>query len=220
MKIRILLILAFVLLIPTQASANDAVPYTTGEFAKATDYLRSINLPIPDVSIRLGYGSSYMATAEVGQVTLYGDYVTQFERSSKESVKNFCPSDITINKVILHELLHQMVGSPTWAYKNEEFLTAYMLEEGIVEAVSIDLFPSYFKWRFGASVSKIFLPNSVEYLSRDSAYKDQLVYVRKLSAQATGKKWTSKEAFNWRVWMLHQDFPTRIEVVNSLNMAV
>jgi hypothetical protein len=95
--------------------------------------------------------------------------------------------------LVLHELLHD----------NHAPDTPQALEEGIVEAVALDLYPAWAKW-VGLR------PGPRDIVS--TSYPKELDAVRKASALATGKPWKSRDARLWRRDLWRADAATREQV--------
>lgn len=99
---------------------------------------------------------------------------------------------------LIHELLH--------------LHRATTLEEGVVDAVSLDLAPSY--------TASLGWPREVwagygDIL--DATYPDDVRLVRALSAAATGQRRRSRDARYWRRALLLADEPTRQAMIASAN---
>lgn len=111
-------------------------------------------------------------------------------------------------QVLVHEFLHRIQGVAEYTSSFEgdpEWAAGHMAEEGVVEAVAHDVMPSIRRARLGFATS-------------DDAglyYKDQVVEVRRLSARATGKPWTSYQARVWRRNLLLADFATRTAMMEE-----
>jgi hypothetical protein len=98
--------------------------------------------------------------------------------------------------LVLHELLHD----------NHAPTTPRHLEEGIVEAVALDLYPAWAKW-VGLR------PGPRDIVS--TSYPKELDAVRKASALATGKPWKSRAARLWRRDLWRADAATRVAVYEA-----
>jgi hypothetical protein len=95
--------------------------------------------------------------------------------------------------LVLHELLHD----------NHAADTPRELEEGVVEAVALDLYPAWAK-AMGLRPAPRDIVSTSYPVERDA--------VRKASALATGKPWKSRAARLWRRDLWRADAATRQEV--------
>jgi hypothetical protein len=105
---------------------------------------------------------------------------------------------------LIHEQLHQparISRSTDAAWRDHLFI-----EEGAVEAVSVDLAPLFVKQRFGAKV-----------LRETPSYPDAVSAVRYASARATGSKtWRTRAAFQWRVELVKADPVQRTAMLRAI----
>lgn len=97
--------------------------------------------------------------------------------------------------IVLHELLHR--GPEVCSYDP-------YIEEGITQAMALDLLPS---WGMRFLGQKLTMPN------RGGAYAEQVTYLRHLSAVRTGSSWRSYAARQWRRALYLSDRATRQEMV-------
>lgn len=105
-------------------------------------------------------------------------------------------------QTLLHEQLHQ----PGRVAVAAEWRHAILVEEGVVDAVAIDLTPLYVRRRFGVLVRR-----------GAPGYPDQVRNIRAASAKATGSRsWRTPAAFRWRVELLLADPDERAALLSSL----
>lgn len=100
-------------------------------------------------------------------------------------------------QLLLHEILHD----------DHALATPVGLEEGIAEAVSIDLYAAW-----GRAMKLVSWPAEDVY---SSSYPEELAAVRKASALATGRPWKSRAARLWRRDLWRADSATRVAMYES-----
>jgi hypothetical protein len=141
-----------------------------------------------DACVERGISCSAIASADRIELhpTLYADLVRADERRR---------DGYGTGATLIHEMLH-----------SDRDLERTDLAEGIVEAVAKDL---YLPWARAMGLERW------HWFPAESPYFDELVAVRKASARATGKPWTSRAARLWRRDLWRADAATRVAVYEA-----
>ena len=215
--------------VPRAAIENDTPgdPGTQQLMNTLTAYLRSLNLPVRDVQVSLaspeefsdamaGRPAGFVAYAEVGRVVFNPNLENRLRRFVADW-RAGRPPEVELTADLIHEGLHQIRGAQGIRdqYELGQIPTGrwLMIEEGLCEAVAIDLLPRVTKVLFGPARGRktiVFPGGEVASFSPDViCYRDQVAEVRRRSMRATGGPWHSPAAFAWRVKMLNMTLAER-----------
>lgn len=128
----------------------------------------------------------------------------------------------------LHEWLHQSSISAHWSEfwqlvpSNPRAASewTFFYEEGPVEAVGVDLLPSWWKFLTGKRLRYVMRVGDlvVDWKPMDAVSPDYLPaaqFWRLCSARQTGARMTSPAAATWRAWLLTQGFAARVQIAGE-----
>lgn len=197
------------------AAASDAVAITEAEIsslpnagprvqavsAATVAFLREQGIPVPDTSVRVaGYDWFDAATglpnvsgmSVPGKVILTADVARDVARIRKGRPM---PADTLLIVTTLDGSMSVITTGPTSALQtltHELLHQVSSAEEGVIDAVAADLVAPlayHITGRRVASTPSLYYPGSV-------------AAVRRMSASATGTKWTSRASRRWRCSLL------------------
>lgn len=113
------------------------------------------------------------------EAVIYPQLLWSFDRAAAGRPRGPFTADAV--STVLHELVHR---APVVGWRFDPFL-----EEGITEAITMDLLPVCTKATLGQPIYA---------WEANGAYQDEVAYIRRQSALATRSGWTSRAARLWR----------------------
>lgn len=178
---------------PAQDAADRTAEFI-GRTVKAPPLYREViraptelEVDIAEVGVGEVLGVVWCATPR--QTTLApGVFDVWARAAARGSLRTF--DDYLAAMVVLHELLHRGVETCTFDR---------YLEEGITQALTLDLFPAWCLRLFGRC----------DPIGNEVAYTDEVTYIRNQSGRATGGSWRARPARLWRRAFYLSDRDTR-----------
>lgn len=157
---------------------------------------------------RMGEGN-WSAYSQGNRIVVTEDAMALMEKGERQLKRRGAPDPdvMAVMYEITHEVLHQ-VNDKTDQVTNDEWNDGRSTDEAFVDAVATDIMQGQIKdieRRTGAGYGGVIYPR----------YKDEVVDLRKLSAKATGTKWTSKQAAAWRKRGLMGTYQQRRQMMAS-----
>lgn len=180
---------------------------------------------------QMAAGDIAAAFAQPGRMVILPDYADRMANIEKTihtwnqpRMRGLRPSesDKEVMRLVVHEILHQVGAVREWnaipqiGDGGQRFLDGIQTEEGVVEAVTLDVCNLWGR-KWGATFP-FFPPGTFEPIRSGSisSYKDRTVEIRRLSSMATGQHWQSRAAMRWRRSLLNADFVKRKEMIDRV----
>lgn len=222
---------------PALAATNALIRIMNRFGIKPGDFKIS-QMTLPEISQELGqkkFALNEVPTAfsRPGEIVISEETAKQLESARRHMGRwrrggpqpTFAEKDAL--RTVTHEIIHQIstareyraaVQSGDARRYNEGSGT----DEGITEAVTLDVLDTWgrAKWgtRFPYQDPGVFVwQESSSDPNAPPSYKDRTVEIRRLSAKATGRSWTSVQARNWRKALMSSDYEKRKQVIARVN---